>query len=117
MESTAPKEKKLSLYQRWRKAKGPQPISDEEIKKHTGKSRAGLKEWADSTPGVGKNHLAGKLAAGEATGLGGMEAGSGFGGWGPSAEGSGPNRGMKFPPTNKESEGKYGVQEVGHSKQ
>ena len=105
MDPTTQKEDKPSLYQRFKKAKGPQPISDEDIKKYTGKSHGELKEWADVTPGVGKNQLAGKLAMGEAAGLGGMAAGFGYGGWGPGAEGSGPNRGMKFPPTKKESEG------------
>ncbi|PHH79607.1 hypothetical protein CDD80_4369 [Ophiocordyceps camponoti-rufipedis] len=73
-----------------------QPISDDDIKKYTGKTRDELATWADSRPGVGKNQLAGKLALGSA--MSGVAAGEGCGGWGPGAEPSGADRGMKFPP-------------------
>lgn len=74
------------------------PLSDEDIKKYTGKSRDELNAWAEHQPGVGKNQLAGKLALGSAPGLGGVATGAGYGGWGPGAEPNGPDRGMKFPP-------------------
>lgn len=88
---------KKSLYQRFQGSKRGE-LTDEDIAKYTGKSRAELNAWAETQPGVGKNQLAGKLSAGPTTGLGGMAAADGFGGWGPSAEGKGDNRGMKFPP-------------------
>ena len=91
-------EPKPSLYQRYHNSKRG-TISDEDIKKYTGKTRDELKEWADTQPGVGKNQLAGKISMGNTTGLGGMAAAQGYGGWGPSAGESGPNRGMKYPPT------------------
>ncbi|RCI12627.1 hypothetical protein L249_0739 [Ophiocordyceps polyrhachis-furcata BCC 54312] len=72
-----------------------QNITDDDIKKYTGKTRAELNAWADSQPGIGKNQLAGKMAMGPASGVG---AGMGCGGWGPGAEPSGADRGMKFPP-------------------
>ncbi|KHN95053.1 uncharacterized protein MAM_07102 [Metarhizium album ARSEF 1941] len=92
-----------SLYRKYQDKKGPRPISDEDILKYTGKTRDALKDWADNQPGVGKNQLAGKLAIGNASGLGGAAAGAGYGGWGPSAEPQGANRGMKFPPQRLES--------------
>lgn len=96
--------KSKSLYQKYQEKKGPKPISDEDILKYTGKTRAEINDWADTQPGVGKNQLAGKISIGNASGLGGAAAAGGFGGWGPSAEPQGPNRGMKFPP--KDLEGK-----------
>lgn len=89
-----------SLYQKWRALKGPKPIKDEDILKYTGKTRAELTAWADQQPGVGRNQLAGKLAVGPASGLGGLAAGEGYGGWGTDAEPAkgAAHRGMKFPP-------------------
>ncbi|KAM4066226.1 hypothetical protein HRG_000361 [Hirsutella rhossiliensis] len=95
-ESSPPADK--SLYQRFQDKKRGPPLSDEDIKKYTGKSRDELNAWAEDQPGVGKNQLAGKLAVGGASGLAGAAAGAGFGGWGPDAEPSGADRGMKFPP-------------------
>ncbi|RGP78201.1 hypothetical protein FLONG3_3680 [Fusarium longipes] len=89
---------KKSLYRRYKDSKAPVPLSDEDIKKYTGMNREELKTWADSTPGVGKNQLAGRAMIGEASGLVGMAMADGFGGWGPSAEPNDVNRGMKFPP-------------------
>ncbi|RBR24635.1 uncharacterized protein FIESC28_02568 [Fusarium coffeatum] len=89
---------KKSLYRRYKDSKAPVPLSDEDIQKYTGKSREELKTWADSTPGVGKNQLAGKATVGDVSGFGGMAMGDGYGGWGPSAEPTDKNRGMKFPP-------------------
>lgn len=80
------------------KTSAPLHFSDEDIKKYTGKTRAEFNDFAESTPGVGKNQLAGKIDQGSATGLGGLEAGKGYGGWGPNAEPQGKNRGLKFPP-------------------
>ncbi|KAJ1337829.1 hypothetical protein MN608_00685 [Microdochium nivale] len=39
-------------------------FSDEDLIKHTGKSRAELDKWARSTEGVGPNQKAGSLTAG-----------------------------------------------------
>ncbi|PFH56703.1 hypothetical protein XA68_16118 [Ophiocordyceps unilateralis] len=87
-EAASDEAKPKSLYQRMQdKKRGP--ISDEDIKKYTGKTRDELMTWAENQPGVGKNQLAGKLALGPASGLGG---------WGPDAEPTGADRGMKFPP-------------------
>lgn len=98
--------KSTSLYRKYQDKKGPRPISDDDILKYTGKTRDELKSWADGQPGVGKNQLAGKLAIGSASGLGGVATGAGYGGWGPSAEPQGANRGMKFPPEHHESQAK-----------
>lgn len=87
-----------SLYQRYQDKKRPVPISDEDLKKHTGKTRDEINTWAETQPGVGKNQLAGKINTGPASGLGGMAAADGFGGWGMGAEPNNANRGMKFPP-------------------
>jgi hypothetical protein len=89
---------KKSIYQKYQEKKGPKPISEEDVIKYTGKTKAELATWADNQPGVGKNQLAGKITMGNASGLGGVAAAGGLGGWGPSAEPQGPNRGMKFPP-------------------
>jgi hypothetical protein len=94
-QETAPKPKKKSLYQRyvdWKTGRNVQ-ISDADLAKYTGKTRAELKEWAKDRPGVGGNQPAGKLAMGPAVGLGGVATGEGYGGWGPSAEAP-----LKFPP-------------------
>lgn len=97
-------DKKPSLYQRFQdKKRGPGP-SDEDILKYTGKTREELRTWADDQPGVGKNQLAGKLAVGATSGLGGAGAAGGLGGWGMGAEpGNAKDRGMKYPPEQKET--------------
>ncbi|KAG8676578.1 hypothetical protein FPOAC2_02684 [Fusarium poae] len=96
--STSETKEKKSLYRRYKDSKAPVPLSDEDIQKYTGKSREELKTWADSTPGVGKNQLAGRATIGETSGLAGVAMADGYGGWGPSAEPNDVNRGMKFPP-------------------
>ncbi|ODA81096.1 hypothetical protein RJ55_04059 [Drechmeria coniospora] len=93
------KESKPSLYQRYQEWKRGKQVPEEDLKKYLGVTRDGLKSWADTQPGVGKNQLAGGIAQGSASGLGGMATGAGFGGWGPSATPNDKNRGMKFPPT------------------
>lgn len=100
-DATAEADKKPSLYKRMHDKKRGQPLSDEDILKYTGKSRAELKTWADGQPGVGKNQLSGKMTMGETSGLGGMAVAEGYGGWGPSSNPNDPNRGMKFPPTKE----------------
>lgn len=42
--------------------------SDEELKKHTGKTNDELKAWAENAPGVGKNQKAGKIGMGPGSG-------------------------------------------------
>jgi len=72
---------KKSLYQRAQEKKrgpGTSGLSDEDLKKYTGKTRAEFDAWKETTPGA--------ATAG------------GLGGWGPGAEPNDPNRGMKFPP-------------------
>ncbi|KAK0725214.1 hypothetical protein B0H67DRAFT_641662 [Lasiosphaeris hirsuta] len=68
-----PKEKK-SLYQRYWEAKNGRnkTISEADLVQYTGKTKAELAEWAADRPGVGGNRLAGTLAMGTTTGLGGM---------------------------------------------
>lgn len=86
---------KKSLYQRYVDYKTGRnvQISDEDMKKYTGMTKAELQEWAKDRPGVAGNQAAGKLAMGGATGFGGYETSQGYGGWGPDAEGK-----LKFPP-------------------
>lgn len=91
-----------SLYQRYQDKKASRPISDEDLKKHLGKTREEIVDWGETQSGVGKNQLAGKATQGPASGLGGMAMGEGYGGWGPSAEVNDGNRGMKFPPKKAE---------------
>ena len=67
-------------------------ISDEDMLKYTGKTKDQLKAWAKDEPGVGGNQAAGKLAMGPTSGVAGMAAGEGLGGWGHKA-----NQ-IKFPP-------------------
>ncbi|KAH7260443.1 hypothetical protein B0J15DRAFT_492521 [Fusarium solani] len=94
---TAEQPQKKSLYQRYQDQKRGPGLSDEDIKKYTGMNRDELNTWAETQPGVGKNQLAGR-AAGPASGLGGVAAADGLGGWGPSTEPNDGKRGMKFPP-------------------
>ncbi|KAK3935884.1 hypothetical protein QBC46DRAFT_40791 [Diplogelasinospora grovesii] len=94
---------KKSWYQRYMDAKTGRnvKISDEDLKKYTGMTKAELEEWAKDRPGVAANQPAGKLTVGPATGFGGYETAHGYGGWGPSA---GSDK-LKFPP-QKQQEGK-----------
>ncbi|KAM5354165.1 hypothetical protein ACJ41O_000815 [Fusarium nematophilum] len=100
-ESSPAEAPKQSLYQRYQAKKRGPGLSDDDIKKYTGKTREELNTWADTQPGVGKNQLAGKVAMGSTSGLGGVATADGYGGWGPSAEPNDGKRGMKFPPENK----------------
>jgi hypothetical protein len=87
---------KISLYQRYLDAKtgrNKAPISDAELKKYTGMTRDELHDWTRDRSHVGGNQLAGSITVGPASGLGGMAAGEGFGGWGPGASAE-----LKFPP-------------------
>lgn len=104
--SDSGEETKKSLYRKYQDKKGPKAINDDDILKYTGKTRGEINTWAETQPGVGKNQLAGKIAAGPASGLGGAAAAGGYGGWGPSAEPQGANRGMKFPPKDLEAKPK-----------
>ncbi|KPM38281.1 hypothetical protein AK830_g8287 [Neonectria ditissima] len=90
-----------SFYQRRQDRKRGKPLSDEDMLKYTGKSRDELKAWADGRPGVGKNQLSGTVTMGDTSGLGGMAAAEGYGGWGPSSNPNDENRGMKFPPAKE----------------
>ncbi|KAF5517599.1 hypothetical protein CGCA056_v010905 [Colletotrichum aenigma] len=99
---------KRSLYQRYEDKKNGRDkvISDEDLLKYTGKTREEINAWAKDRPGVAGNQAAGTLAAGPATGFGGMATSDGFGGWGTDA-GSEP----KYPPQQKTTlaEGGSGV--------
>ena len=87
-----------TLYRRYKDELRGKPISDEDIQKYTGKSRAELDQWAEHEAGVGKNQRAGGIAQGPASGLGGVAAGDGYGGWGMGAAPNDGKRGLKFPP-------------------
>lgn len=93
--NTQPQPKKKSLYQRFVDAKTGRNvhISDEDMRKYTGMTRAELREWSQDRPGVAGNQPAGKLAMGPVSGLGGLATAEGYGGWGPGAGGK-----LKFPP-------------------
>ncbi|KAK4128915.1 hypothetical protein N657DRAFT_545498, partial [Parathielavia appendiculata] len=90
----SPKPKK-SLYQRCVDARTGRnnQISDDDLRKYTGMTKAQLNEWSKDRSGVAGNQLAGSLAMGPASGLGGMMTAEGYGGWGPDAAGK-----LKFPP-------------------
>lgn len=95
---------KKSLYQRYSDAKtgrNKPPVSDADLKKYTGMTRDELNDWARDRPHVAGNRLAGSIDVGPASGLGGMAAGDGFGGWGPGASGD-----LKFPPQQKKGDEK-----------
>ncbi|KKY36653.1 hypothetical protein UCDDA912_g03325 [Diaporthe ampelina] len=95
---------KKSLYQRYSDAKTGRtkpPVSDADLKKYTGMTRDELNEWARGRPHVAGNRLAGSIDVGPASGLGGMAAGDGFGGWGPGASGE-----QKFPPQQRNGDEK-----------
>ncbi|KAJ0373541.1 hypothetical protein COL26b_008262 [Colletotrichum chrysophilum] len=100
---------KKSLYQRYEDKNNGRDkvISDEDLLKYTGKTREEINAWAKDRPGVAGNQAAGTLAAGPATGFGGMATADGFGGWGTDA-GSEP----KYPPQQKttRAEGGSGVE-------
>ncbi|KAI3535458.1 hypothetical protein CSPX01_11412 [Colletotrichum filicis] len=92
-------EPKKSLYQRYQDKKSGRDtqISDEDLKRYTGKTKDEINDWAKDRPGVAGNRAAGTLTAGPASGFGGVATAGGFGGWGTDA-GSDP----KHPPPQKE---------------
>lgn len=95
---------KKSLYQRYSDAKTGRnrpPVSDADLKKYTGMTRDELNDWARDRPHVAGNRLAGSIDVGPASGLGGMAASDGFGGWGPGASGD-----LKFPPQQNKGDEK-----------
>lgn len=94
---------KKSLYRRYEDAKSGRnnQISDEDMKKYTGKTRDELNEWAKTAPDVAGNQMAGKIDNGPATGLGGAAAAGGYGGWGFEAGAR-----AKYPPTQPKNDGK-----------
>lgn len=94
-ESQGGSEPKKSLYRKFKDSKRGE-ISDADVLKYTGMDKNTLSQWANDRPGVGGNQAAGSIAAGNTTGLGGMMAGQGYGGWG--RDSNGP---LKFPPTGK----------------
>lgn len=99
--------KKKSLYQRYSDAKtgrNKPPVSDAELKKYTGMTRAELNDWARDRPHVAGNRLAGSIDVGPVSGLGGTAAGEGFGGWGLGASGE-----LKFPPQKRNGDEKGGL--------
>lgn len=83
------------MYRRFKdsKASRSDAISDEDMLKYTGRTKAEVKDWSKTAPGVAGNQAAGKLSMGDTTGLGGLEAAEGYGGWGTNA-GAEP----KYPP-------------------
>ncbi|KAM7186043.1 hypothetical protein V8F33_012034 [Rhypophila sp. PSN 637] len=101
-----PKKEKKSLYRRYQDAKSGRnkTISDEELLKYTGKTKDQIVDWGKNTPGVAGNRLAGTLAMGGTTGLGGMAASEGFGGWGTDA-GREPKVGPDGKDLNKKKKG------------
>ncbi|KAF6793423.1 hypothetical protein CSOJ01_13918 [Colletotrichum sojae] len=94
-ESQGTSQPKKSLYQRFQDSNRGE-ISDADVRKYTGMSKETLSNWANDRPGVAGNQAAGNITAGNTTGLGGMMAGEGYGGWGPHSNGP-----LKFPPTGK----------------
>ncbi|RNJ52454.1 hypothetical protein D7B24_003663 [Verticillium nonalfalfae] len=70
-------EPKKSLYQRFKDRKKGGEISEADVAKYTGMSKAQLAEWAKDRPGVGGQQAAGKINAGEASGFAGMNAADG----------------------------------------
>lgn len=93
-------EKKPSLYRRFQDSKRGE-LKEEDILKYTGRTKADIVDWGKTAPGVAGNQAAGKLDMGGTSGLGGMSATEGYGGWGWDA-----NSKLKFPPTGKGAEEK-----------
>ncbi|KAK5945981.1 hypothetical protein PMZ80_000120 [Knufia obscura] len=80
------KPRKKSFYQKYQDLKrgpGVSSMSDEDLKKYTGKTREELDDWSKTTPGVAGGQAAGSLTAGGTSGIGmAGGAGEGLGGWG-----------------------------------
>jgi hypothetical protein len=85
-------EKKKSWYERYQSSKRGE-INPDDVLKYTGRTKEQINEWAKNEPGVAGNQAAGKIDMGGTTGLGGMSAAEGYGGWGPNS-----NAPLKFPP-------------------
>ncbi|GKT40211.1 uncharacterized protein ColSpa_00392 [Colletotrichum spaethianum] len=81
---TGEEQPKKSLYQRYQDKKTGRNtvISDEDLLKYTGKRKDEINDWAKDRPGVAGNRAAGTLAAGPASGFGGLATADGYGGWG-----------------------------------
>ena len=93
-------QKKPSLYRRFQDSKRGE-LKEEDILRYTGRTKADIVDWGKTAPGVAGNQAAGKLAMGGTSGLGGMAAAEGYGGWGWDA-----NSKPKFPPAGKAAEEK-----------
>lgn len=93
-------EKKPSFYRRFQDAKRGE-LKEEDILKYTGRTKADIVDWSKTAPGVAGNQPAGKLDMGGTSGLGGMSAAEGYGGWGWDA-----NSKPKFPPSDNAAEEK-----------
>jgi hypothetical protein len=62
---------------------GVEQISDEDLLRYTGKTRAELHEWARDRPGIAGDQAAGdSRMRKQATGLRGYQSAKGYGGWG-----------------------------------
>ncbi|KAK7438354.1 hypothetical protein CaCOL14_007795 [Colletotrichum acutatum] len=94
-ESQTSSSPKKSLYRRFQDSKRGE-ISDADVLKYTGMSKDTLNGWAADRPGVGGNRAAGSITTGSPSGLGGMMAETGYGGWGTDS-----NSTPKLPPTTK----------------
>lgn len=92
---------KKSLYRRYHDSKTgrDKSISDEDMLKYTGKTKAQVNEWAKTAPGVAGNQAAGKLDMGPTSGLGGVATADGYGGWGFDS-----NAPPKYPPNPPKGE-------------
>ncbi|KAH8168649.1 hypothetical protein LIA77_11913 [Sarocladium implicatum] len=93
--------KKQGWYARFEASKRGE-IRDEDLQKYLGKSKDEIMTWAENEPGVGKNQSAGKIDLGGASGLGGMAAADGYGGWGNSIGAKDKDGGLKYPPKQPE---------------
>ncbi|KIX04005.1 uncharacterized protein Z518_07558 [Rhinocladiella mackenziei CBS 650.93] len=60
---------KYASFQAAKQGRGSAHLSDEEIKKYTGKDRAELRRWAETAPGVGGNQVAGRIGTDSAQGM------------------------------------------------
>ena len=99
--TSPPAAKKPGWYARYESKKRGE-ISDEDLQKYLGKSKGEIMAWAENEPGVGKNQSAGKLSMGGASGLGGVAAADGYGGWGSSLGAKDKDGGLKYPPKQPE---------------
>ena len=84
--SAEDKPRKKSFYEKYqdlRRGPGTSALSDDELKKYTGKTREELDAYAQTAPGVAGGQAAGSLTAGGTSGFGmAGGTGEGLGGWG-----------------------------------